>query len=191
MKTKMKKYQDGGVKVSPSGNYKTKDGETKRTIKGIIKGAPSVAKTQKRRQGLEEADKEMGNTIKRDFTKKGPSKYYGDYKTGGMINPNAKLQAGKKAGSKGVTPGVNPKAAASKVAKGRSGGTSAAPKTATPKAKYGMTMKKYGEGGGTKSGSSMYNIKQGPAKTPTGSTSTMNPVEKAKAKYGMTVKRKK
>lgn len=112
-------------------------------------------------------------------------------KTGGMVNPNAKLQAAKAAGSKGVKSGVNPKAAASKVARGRSGGTSAAPKTATPKAKYGMTMKKYGEGGGTKSGSSMYNIKQSPAKTPTGSRSTMNPVKKAKAKYGMTVKRKK
>lgn len=54
------------------------------------------------------------------------------YKTGGMVNPNAKLQAAKSAGSKGVKPGVNPKAAASKVAKGRSGGTSTAPKKATP-----------------------------------------------------------
>ena len=63
-------------------------------------------------------------------------------KTGGMVNPNANLQAGKKAGSNGVKPGVNPKAAASKVAKGRSGGTSVAPKTAMPKAKYGMSMTK-------------------------------------------------
>ncbi len=69
------------------------------------------------------------------------------YKTGGMVNPNANLQAGKKAGSKGVKSGVNPKAAASKVAKGRSGGTSAAPKTAIPKAKYGMTLKKKQDGG--------------------------------------------
>jgi hypothetical protein len=43
-------------------------------------------------------------------------------KTGGMVNSN-------------------PKASASKVAKGRVGGTSAAPKTATPKAMYGMSMK--------------------------------------------------
>jgi hypothetical protein len=68
-------------------------------------------------------------------------------KTGGMVNPNAKMQAAKSAGSKGVKSGVNPKAAASKVAKGRSGGTSAAPKTAVPKAKYGMTMKKKQDGG--------------------------------------------
>jgi hypothetical protein len=63
-------------------------------------------------------------------------------KTGGMVNPNAKMQADKTAGSKGVKSGVNPKAAASKVARGRSGGTSTAPKTATPKAKYGMSVKR-------------------------------------------------
>lgn len=80
---------------------------------------------------------------------------------------------------------------ADKTPGGKVGGTSAAPKTALPKAKYGMTMKKYGEGGGTKSGSSMYNINRGPANTPTGTKSTMNPVQKAKAKYGMSMKGKK
>jgi hypothetical protein len=64
------------------------------------------------------------------------------YKTGGMVNANAKLVADKSAGSKGVKVKVNPKAAASKVAKGRVGGTSVAPKKAIPKAKYGMAMKK-------------------------------------------------
>lgn len=44
------------------------------------------------------------------------------YKTGGMVNANARV-------------------AASKVAKGRVGGTSVAPKKAIPKAKYGMSMK--------------------------------------------------
>jgi hypothetical protein len=53
-------------------------------------------------------------------------------KIGGMVNPNAKLQAAKSAGSKGVMSGVNPKAAASKVVRGRVGGTSVAPKKATP-----------------------------------------------------------
>ena len=62
-------------------------------------------------------------------------------KTGGMVNPNANLQAGKKAGSNGVKSGVNPKATASKVAKGRSGGTSVAPKTALPKAQLGKIVK--------------------------------------------------
>ena len=58
-------------------------------------------------------------------------------KTGGMVNPNANLKAGKVAGSKGVKSGVNPKASASSVATGRSGGTSVAPKTAIPKAQMG------------------------------------------------------
>jgi len=63
------------------------------------------------------------------------------FKTGGVVNPNAKISADKTAGSKGVKSGVNPKAAASKVAKGRVGGTSKAPKTAAPKAKMGGSMK--------------------------------------------------
>lgn len=54
------------------------------------------------------------------------------YKTGGMVNANAKVSALKSAGSKGVRSGVNAKAKASTVAKGRSGGTSKAPKKATP-----------------------------------------------------------
>jgi len=54
------------------------------------------------------------------------------FKTGGMVNPNAKLQAAKSAGSKGVKPGVNPKAAASNTAKKPSKPRSKAPKKATP-----------------------------------------------------------
>jgi hypothetical protein len=44
-------------------------------------------------------------------------------KTGGMVNSNAKVSA-------------------SKVAKGKVGGMSTAPKTAVPKAKYGMSMRR-------------------------------------------------
>jgi hypothetical protein len=76
-----------------------------------------------------------------DFKKGGSMK---KMKTGGMVNSNAKVQAIKKAGSKGVKSGTNPKASASKVAKGKVGGTSVAPKNAVPKAKYGMTMKSGG-----------------------------------------------
>lgn len=77
----------------------------------------------------------------------GSNKLYGrgiakKMKTGGMVNPNAKLQASKKAGSKGVMHSLSAKAIVQKIAKGRSGGTSKAPKTATPKAKYGMIMRK-------------------------------------------------
>lgn len=69
------------------------------------------------------------------------------YKTGGMVNPNAKLQAAKAAGSKGVKSGVNPKAAASNVAKKPSAARSKAPKKAIPKAAYGMAVNKMGAGG--------------------------------------------
>jgi hypothetical protein len=54
------------------------------------------------------------------------------YTTGKMNNPNAKVSALKVAGSKGVKSGVNPKASAQKVAKGKVGGISKAPKTASP-----------------------------------------------------------
>jgi hypothetical protein len=54
------------------------------------------------------------------------------YKTGGMVNANANLVATKSAGSKGVKPGVNPKAAASNTAKKPSKPRSKAPKKAKP-----------------------------------------------------------
>jgi hypothetical protein len=44
-------------------------------------------------------------------------------KCGVKVGLNANLQAAKTAGSKGVKSGVNPKATASKVARGRVGGT--------------------------------------------------------------------
>jgi hypothetical protein len=53
-------------------------------------------------------------------------------KTGGMVNTNTKASVLKKAGTNGVKSGINPKAKASKVAKGRVGGISTAPKKATP-----------------------------------------------------------
>ncbi len=62
-------------------------------------------------------------------------------KTGGMVNANSKVSKQTVPGSKGVKSGVNPKAASSKVATGRSGGTSTAPKTALPKAQMGKIVK--------------------------------------------------
>ncbi len=54
------------------------------------------------------------------------------YKTGGMVNSNTKVQADKTPGSKGVMSKINTKVSASKKTKGRVGGTSSAPKKATP-----------------------------------------------------------
>jgi hypothetical protein len=55
-----------------------------------------------------------------------------NFKTGGMVNANAKLVATATAGSKGVKVKVNPKAAASNVAKKPSKPRSKAPKKAAP-----------------------------------------------------------
>jgi hypothetical protein len=91
------------------------------------------------RRAERKAEKEAEKTATAKMKKGGIMK---KYKTGGMVNPNANLQAAKKAGSKGVMHSLSAKAIVQKIAKGRSGGTSAAPKTATPKAKYGMSMTK-------------------------------------------------
>lgn len=55
------------------------------------------------------------------------------YKTGGVVNPNAKVSALKSAGSKGIKSGVNTKASASKSATKYTGGKSTAPKAASPR----------------------------------------------------------
>lgn len=60
---------------------------------------------------------------------------------GVIVKMNGNQPVQKRAGSKGVKSGVNPKAKASKVTRGRVGGTSTAPKKALPKAGYGMMMK--------------------------------------------------
>lgn len=67
------------------------------------------------------------------------------------------------------------------------------PRPKTPKAKSGMTMKKYGVGG--EGGSSMYGgigrLTGNMTPAGTTNTTTSTPIKKAKARYGMTVKRKK
>jgi hypothetical protein len=72
---------------------------------------------KKSRKGMEKGYKPIS----------GPS-----FKTGGMVNSNTKVSALKSAGSKGVKSGVNPKTVTQKVAKGKVGGTSKAPKKAAP-----------------------------------------------------------
>jgi hypothetical protein len=131
----MKKYQDGGRTISE-----------KAAARKVAKGKGTISKSYP--SGPEEKGSYVGYS-KEARKSDGPWKSMKDskparpiMKTGGMVNSNAKVSALKSAGSKGVKSGVNPKAAASKVAKGRSGGTSTAPKTAVPKAKYGMVMRK-------------------------------------------------
>ena len=110
---------------------KTTPGSTKTTGKTVTKPNVPAGKPKP------EYTRTSVKTVNKDSVKS-PVRY----KTGGMVNSNAKVSALKSAGSKGVKSGVNPKAAASKVARGRVGGTSSAPKTAVPRAKYGMVMRK-------------------------------------------------
>jgi hypothetical protein len=110
-------------------------------------------------------------------------------KTGGMVNANANLKATATAGSKGVKSGVNPKAAASNVAKKPSKPRSKAPKKALPKAAYGMSVKGYNMGGGTGDGT------QVPYGTQTFKEVTVTAPKKSKgkpkAKYGMSITKMK
>ena len=131
----MKKYQDGGRTISE-----------KAAARKVAKGKGTISKSYP--SGPEEKGSYIGYS-KEARKSDGPWKSMKDskparpiMKTGGMVNSNAKVSALKSAGSHGVKSGVNPKAAASKVARGRVGGTSSAPKTAVPKAKYGMVMRK-------------------------------------------------
>jgi hypothetical protein len=146
-----KKYQNGGTPIPPSmtppaapqmtaprPKSKITPGQQK-PITGRLNGnegykpyanppKPSMNAAEYRAKAIERYGSEELAREAKAIQKKGGT----TYKTGGMVNPNAKLQAAKSAGSKGVKSGVNPKAAASKVARGRSGGTSVAPKKATP-----------------------------------------------------------
>lgn len=148
MKTK-KKMQSGGT----SGGYPT-SGRVRQMQKGGGSG-PSVSTKgafyPDAKCKAEGCPKNPNNPkYKNQVAKLSPEdrkKIGAKYMTGGMVNSNTKIQAAKVAGSKGVKSGINPKASASSVAKGRSGGTSVAPKTAMPKAKYGMTLKKKQDGG--------------------------------------------
>jgi len=153
-------YQKGGpVSTIKSGAKQVAKG-VKDGIKDSIKGAKTFAKKAVKNSIEYKAYKAAGRTAKGiddaiekrypNYTGKG-SLYDGakqgiktllGYKTGGMVNPNASVKKQTVPGSRGVKSGVNPSAAASKVARGRVGGTSTAPKKAIPKAQYGMTMRK-------------------------------------------------
>jgi hypothetical protein len=134
----VKKYQGGGRVISQKAAAR-KSAKGKGFTSSVMGPNPSGDKGKYvpfTRQGRKDA-KETGRVSSNEMK---PSRQI--MKTGGMVNSNAKVSALKSAGSHGVKSGVNPKAATSKVARGRVGGTSSAPKTAVPKAKYGMVMRK-------------------------------------------------
>lgn len=145
---KMKKYQSGGMAVPVPGMKKNQakaeefydKNPSVRTYTNEYTGKkiPTGPMTKGEYQNAAERAASVYNDKPSPMLKKGGAKM----KTGGMVNSNSKVTALKSAGSKGVKSGVNSKVSASKVAKGRTGGTSSAPKTATPKAKMGGNMKK-------------------------------------------------
>jgi len=145
----MKQYQDGGYndtsgkkKLGPALGIGIPSAAGVGIIASMIKNAVKRKKDKKAEENkklLEENAKTKSSTkfeppapTSFEKQKRGGAMRKTKFMTGGMTNANAKVSALKKAGSNGVKSGVNPKASASKVAKGRSGGISKAPKGATP-----------------------------------------------------------
>lgn len=118
-------------KKQMGGSTKTKSPSVDRSLASKIKTeSSSLAKKE-----APEYKKTSVKTVSRDSVKS-PIRY----KTGGMVNPNASVQASKVAKGRPAK-SAEPKSA-EKRATGKVGGISKAPKTAVPKAKYGMVMRK-------------------------------------------------
>lgn len=151
MKT-MKKYQVGGSKSSSQYTPTNQPGGTPTAGGAILSDKVKKSKSKKSAPMIPnlKSPEDMTSKEKREAKRdtKRTMKYVKKHgsglkmKTGGMVNPNSKVSNQTTPGSKGVKSGVNPKASASKRATGRTGGTSTAPKTAVPKAKYGMVMRR-------------------------------------------------
>jgi len=141
MKKVVKKYQNGGassriksgVKQVAKGVKKGIDDSidtAKTTAKNVVKSSPEYRAYKAAGSAMKSVDDSLqkrypnytGKGSAYDTVKKGVKSVMG-YKTGGMVNSNAK-------------------AAASKVAKGKVGGISKAPKTASPKMKMGGMKRK-------------------------------------------------
>jgi hypothetical protein len=162
MEATYKKQAGANKKASDiaKATYKAKKMKTGGTTRKMQKGGPnviqSIRKNMLNNKENRLIDKGVAN-IKAGNVEKGRAqldksndvgykrRHLSDkYKTGGMVNPNSSVKKQVVPGSRGVKSKMNTKVTASTVARGRSGGTSTAPKTATPKAKMGgmMRMKK-------------------------------------------------
>lgn len=97
--------------------------------KTVTDAQGNVIKSKTKNISGNRATKKILNIRDRSNTSESYGSAPGVFKTGGMVNSNSKISVSKKT-------------------KGRSGGTSVAPKTAIPKAKLGMAVKgKYYSGG--------------------------------------------
>lgn len=87
------------------------------------------------RSGMRNMSRKINSPLKKTFKASAQK-----YKTGGMVNSNAKVAASKVASGRPAK-SAEPKSAAKK-ATGRVGGISKSPKTASPKMKMGGSMKR-------------------------------------------------
>jgi hypothetical protein len=149
----MKKMQKGGV--NPGKKKARLEKRANRVMSRAQKtyaeslGAIEDAKKSGTKADVGGAEQLQNRSLRQEARAKKIKAKASTMKTGGMVNTNTKASVLKKAGTNGVNPGVNPKAKASTVAKGRVGGTSTAPKDATPKAQYGRSMKSSMKKGGS------------------------------------------
>lgn len=144
MKTK-KKYQEGGpitrqdikqAKMEAKLN-RIKSGTEPSTYEKVATISGNVAKTAAAAAEGAKAVRDVKAGMSGPGMRKGGATK--KYKTGGMVNPNAKVSASKVAKGRPAK-SAEPKSAAKK-ATGRVGGVSKAPRTATPKMKMGGSMK--------------------------------------------------
>jgi hypothetical protein len=134
-----KKYQDGGVTRQDIKQAKMKAkldrinaGTEPSTYEKVSTISGNVAKTAGAAAEAAKAIKDARTGTSGPGMKKGGAI---KYKTGGMVNPNASVQASKVAKGRPAK-SAEPKSAAKK-ATGRTGGISKAPKAASPKMKMG------------------------------------------------------
>jgi hypothetical protein len=132
----MKKMQKGGV--NPAKKKARLEKRANRVMSRAQKtyaeslGAIEDAKKSGTKADVGGAEQLQNRSLRQEARAKKIKAKASTMKTGGMVNTNTKVSVLKKAGTNGVKSGINPKAKASTVAKGRVGGTSTAPKKATP-----------------------------------------------------------
>lgn len=130
----MKKAAVGMAMDDPTNKQKRR---LKKSLKGVEKGFKPISGPSFKEGGSKK------KTPARQYNGSGsPYTAGASFKTGGMVNSNAKIFADNTPGSKGVKSGVNPKVTKQTKPKGKKDfSTSNAPKGAIPKSKMGGAKK--------------------------------------------------
>lgn len=133
------------VKDEPVETKGSKGGNSSKVIaaiSGALTGAAGIAQNIRNKRKTKKAQEELNKMKSEKATT--PQAKYGMTMKSKSAKPKAMYGTSMKPGMMNIGGMVNSntKAAVQKVAKGKVGGKSTAPKTAVPKAKYGMTKKK-------------------------------------------------